>query len=717
MKTQKPDIYLSPDGNDAWSGTLSTPRPDGSDGPVATLAAARDRIRRLKNDEMHDYRVSIRGGVYRLGEPVIFGLEDGGAGDESRHIVTYEAYPGEKPVFSGGVPVTDWKKLDNVPDSLPTGARGHVWVADLPKGLGCIKSLFDGDQLLPRAATEKYWCDGPDPQAREADKKTDPKRIIWYPEDTMRSWPNIDDVEIKVRTVNWTVNLLSLQEVNEESRYAITKLPATYPMDQRLPFRHKVHGGRFFRVENVLEALDSPGEWVVDTSAGKIYLWPFGDAPGESIVAPRVTELIRVEGTVDKNGPVDTPVVGIIFRGLTFMHGDRDVWVEGDAGIQHDWEMVDKANGLVRFRGAEQCAVEDCRFTGTGGTAVRLDLHCRHCRVVGNEITNAGQGGVMLIGYGPGTKDVNQYNSVINNHIHDCGLILEHSHGIVMCQSGYNRIAHNYIHHMPRKAICLTGVRVQYFQKRDQDTRECGRTIRWHEVGGASEWSEILPFLHTRKNLVEYNEVERCLQKLGDGSAVNVSGAGLGNVLRRNYIHDIYGADGEWICACVRTDDWQRETLITENVIAHSSTAALEHKCENAFINNIIYDVAPEFYLRFGRRWGPFLASEFSGNIFINPRGTAVIYFPFKDIREMSTCAIDRNVYFNIETGEDGSPGDDLNELARYGHDVHSIYSDPLLVDPANGDYRLKDDSPARLIGISSFDIRSAGLLHKQDNA
>ena len=30
------DFYVSPAGNDAWSGTLAEPKPDGRDGPLAT---------------------------------------------------------------------------------------------------------------------------------------------------------------------------------------------------------------------------------------------------------------------------------------------------------------------------------------------------------------------------------------------------------------------------------------------------------------------------------------------------------------------------------------------------------------------------------------------------------------------------------------------------------------------------------------------------------
>jgi len=125
---------------------------------------------------------------------------------------------------------------------------------------------------------------------------------------------------------------------------------------------------------------------------------------------------------------------------------------KANTGIQHDWEMVDKANALVRFRGAENCAVEQCRFRDSGGNAIRLNLHARKNRIESNEIRHMGQGGIMLIGYGPGRKDVNKENQILNNHIHHSGLIYWHSHAVVMWQSGNNRVANNYIHHMPRKS-------------------------------------------------------------------------------------------------------------------------------------------------------------------------------------------------------------------------------------------------------------------------
>src|SRR6058998_2957922 len=41
-------FYVSPEGNDAWSGKLAATNVDKTDGPFATVGKARDTIRQLK---------------------------------------------------------------------------------------------------------------------------------------------------------------------------------------------------------------------------------------------------------------------------------------------------------------------------------------------------------------------------------------------------------------------------------------------------------------------------------------------------------------------------------------------------------------------------------------------------------------------------------------------------------------------------------------------
>ena len=304
----------------------------------------------------------------------------------------------------------------------------------------------------------------------------------------------------------------------------------------------------------------------------------------------------------------------------------------------------------------------------------------------------------MLIGYGPGTKDVNKYNLVFNNHIHHCGQVYPHSHGIVLSQSGENRIANNDIHDMPRKAICLCGVRMHFFKERYHPKRECARSIRWQEIDPViSQWNQqqstvpylglIETYLHTRNNMVEYNEVARCLQKLGDGAAINVSGSGTGNVIRRNYVHDMYRFGGtdeynggnEWICASLRCDSPQRETLFTENVIANSNIPAFELQSDNAFTNNVIVnvDVSANIertgILRVFRGFSRFEHAQFEKNIFINTDHKQIYYFPESSLREMGPCSIDYNIYYNPQIPPEKSI--ELQELKSYGHDKHRCTS------------------------------------------
>ena len=51
-----------------------------------------------------------------------------------------------------------------------------------------------------------------------------------------------------------------------------------------------------------------------------------------------------------------------------------------------------------------------------------------------------------------------------------------------------------------------------------------------------------------------------------------------------------------------------------------------------------------------------------------------------------------------------------LAKQQRDGVDVHSLAVDPLFVDPANGDFRLKPGSPAVRLGFIPIDLSKIGL-------
>ena len=73
--------------------------------------------------------VILRGGVYPQTETMVFTPADSGT---KECPVTYRAYPGEKPVISGGNVIRDWKADDS--DQSRTRCEGKLWRATVPAG-------------------------------------------------------------------------------------------------------------------------------------------------------------------------------------------------------------------------------------------------------------------------------------------------------------------------------------------------------------------------------------------------------------------------------------------------------------------------------------------------------------------------------------------------------------------------------------------------------
>jgi hypothetical protein len=99
------DFFIATNGNDAWSGTLAAPNKAKTDGPFATVARAQKALREKKTGTK---QVLIRGGFYSLDAPLLFTEAD--SGTEATPIL-FAAYPGERPILSGGVRLTGFKTV------------------------------------------------------------------------------------------------------------------------------------------------------------------------------------------------------------------------------------------------------------------------------------------------------------------------------------------------------------------------------------------------------------------------------------------------------------------------------------------------------------------------------------------------------------------------------------------------------------------------------
>ncbi|MCX6901261.1 MAG: right-handed parallel beta-helix repeat-containing protein [Verrucomicrobia bacterium] len=710
--TSAAEVFVEPTGNDSNPGTKAK--------PFATLERARDAARQIRDATPEAaIRIVMRGGAYRIGRTIVFDLRDNAIGKATTEIV---AAPNEHPILSGAVPLPGgWKKAPTNLTRLPEKARGRVWEADVPQDWPMCRALFQGDAILPRARTRGFQ----QLKAPPADGHAIDQHHLCLPADVVRGVADFAGAEMVVVPVfPWVMNILPMTEVDRATGLVRTAVPATYLL--RPPNFANFPDGSVW-IKNVLEALDEPGEWVFDAKARKLYLWPKdGRKPGDDVVAPRLTELIRVEGKTDYDGPADTPVRGLVFRGLTFTQSDRRPWEAGKTGwgLQHDWEMFDRPTAMLRFRGAESCRVEDCRFVNSGSAGVRLDLHCQQIEIRRCELANLGGAGVLLAGYGLGTKNVNHHNAVTDCHVHHVGRLLWHSAGIWAWQSGHNRIEHNHVHHTPYTAILVTGRTI--LDRKGQG--ECSRTIRWAEVDRVlgkqpPSWHSREPLMHGRENVIAQNDLHHCMETMGDGNAIYVSGTGKDNRVVNNFIHDIPAQN---INGSIRCDDDQHATVIENNVITRVCGEGVIWKGNNTIRNNILYDIrdqTPDGKPCVHKRgclvmpYGPVDGSIVQRNIVVSRNPGQSLLFERtvpapKSRRDLTpamlrTCKADGNLYFN--TAEPGWGQKHLDAQRRFGIEQHSLEADPQFMDPAKDDFRLKPDSPARKLGFEPIDLSKVG--------
>jgi hypothetical protein len=684
------ELFVSPAGNDGNPGTRRL--------PFETIARARDKVRDLnKHTTNENIIVWLAGGEYRLTETLVFGMDDSA---KLGQTITYCALPGEKPVISSDVPVSGWKKLKDRPKGLPRNAVGKLWVAEVPASVGSFKVLFNSGGMMPRAKTAGIA------HLRKVDEwvgSDEERTTIPFKKETVDELFNPRQAEISVvGAAPWTMNILPVKSVDVNTGMVQLAATSTYAMAAPRYY----FGPETIWVENTFAGLDTPGKWLFDEQSRLLYLWPADNKrPGNDIVAPKLIELVRVEGNINYDSPVDEPVKGLVFKGLTFTHGNRFNSAGATGwGLQHDWERFDASTAMLRFRGSENCVVEGCSFINSGGAGIRFDLYAQQNKVIDNEISELGGAGILLVGYGPGTKDVNKNNIISNNHIHHTGLLWWHALGIWAWQSGHNVIAHNTIHNMSYTAIAVTG-RINWDKS---GKAECSRTVRWAEVDGfkgGESWEERERFLHSRQNVLEQNDIKDVMEVMQDGNGIYISGTGHGNVVRGNFVHDTYSmAAGE----AIRCDDDQNEVLIENNIVYKYGThgVGICTKGRNHIFNNIVAlppNRVNRGMLSFESDVRNTAGSRVLHNIFYG--GQAKQPFVYNDgiKQDVSGIVLDRNIYFN--TSDPKAADDYLKWAVTNGVEVNSLQVDPLFVDAVNGNFELKPGSPAIKLGFRPFTI------------
>jgi len=550
---------VAPRGNDTNDGSKAR--------PFATLQHARDAVRgRIAGGLDSDVTVTIRGGTYRLTEPVVFGPRDGGT---EKFRVTYAAHPDENPVFSGGRPIRGWQE----------GADG-VWTARIPdvkSGKWSFRELFINGRRATRARhPNKGWL-------RVAKVGQDKRTSFQFKPEDLRNYGDLKSIEL-VFLHDWSITRTPVASIEEATR--------------TLSVPHKIGGPsrwavmdwfekqpRYF-VENSIEFLDRPGEWSLNAKSGVLTYRP---RPGETIdgveaIAPVAPQLIVVRGDLDGNRPVRN----LHFTGLEFEHA---AWAPPD-GIYWGrqactyWTLQTEKNArsheesdpaAVRFDGAEGCSFANGRIEHTGASGIWLGRQCRGCRVVRTRVSDVGGNGVM-VGEGKArlvdgaewwTKAPEQ--AAVGNQVEDClvelcGRELYGAVGIWVGLAGKTTVAHNEVRQHP-----YTGISMGW---------------KWWNPRSLPEPRKT----PCRENLVASNHIHHVMQILSDGGGIYTLGLQPGSALRANHIHDVPLNAGRAESNGMFLDQGTGEFVIEGNVIYNIARSPFRfHKgWKNMVRNNVV---------------------------------------------------------------------------------------------------------------------------------
>lgn len=677
------DLYVGTNGNDAWTGQQSRPNTTRTDGPLASLTGARDRIRELKRNGQFTaaVRVQIAEGRYELTAALELSAEDSGT---SQSPITYVAARGARPVFSGGRPIHGWQPEE-----------GGIWSTHLPEvasGRWYFEQLWVNGRRAQRARTpNKFWfylqevkeeaLSGTGGRRAKEARQTVRLRSDDFKAVVGLSSNELSDVNLVVYH-NWDNTRRFIDRLDEANETLVTTGEG---MKSWNPWKRNSH----YILENARRFLDAPGEWFLDRG-GTLYYQPL---PGEDMTKAEVIAPVAEKFIVIKGEPAAGKFVDYLtFKGLTFQHAQ---WLTPPAGFEAA-QAASPIDAVILADGARQITFEDCEVGHIGTYAVWIRRGCRDVVVRHSHLHDFGAGGVRI-----GEAELPSSPALETSHVTVDNNIIRHGGYIFPCAVGVwigfspdNRITHNEI-----ADLFYTGISVGW---------------RW----GYAE-------SNCKRNDISFNHVHHLgWGLLSDMGGIYTLGPSEGTTVRNNVFHDIYAYSyGGW---GLYTDEGSTGILFENNLVYDTKTGSFHQHYgrENILRNNILVN-SREHQLQV-TRVEDHLSFTFENNIVYWTNHSPALAGPWENNRQLTRS----NCYWNttsepvlfagktlaawqatrIPAPNATNSSIELPAWAGQSREQGSIIADPLFVNAAKHDFRLSRNSPARKLGFKPFDHTQAGV-------
>jgi hypothetical protein len=525
------EFFLSPAGDDANTGTVAK--------PFATLERARVAVREAKKSGATDsgFTVWLGNGDYPVAKS--FELTEVDSGTPAMPVVYRSVETGKarlvgaRPVRTADFkPVTDAASLARVVQAargkvleLDLNALGFKHAARYPdvfNDSGGLVELYVNGRRMPLArfpnsgymTIKRVFANGGGQAERgrwgDQNLKQSPSGpgVFEYREEFAAEharWQKSLDHGVWLKgywRCPWQNEAVRVGEIDPVKR-AVTLAKAVPGGIGSKYHRPEGSGEEKYWLLNLLEAVDRPGEWCVDFKDGKLYIYPPGEfASAQVAIADNAGPLVRFLGASH-----------VMLRQLIV-----------EQGIGH----------VIEIKGGVSNRVVGCTVRNVSRYGVVCDGGVGH-EVLSSDLYWLGAGGVWLGGGDEkGSPRVPAGHRVINNHIHDFGLIERVYAPGVNCGftggggGGHHAavgmlVAHNLIHDTPHAGVlhgswdcvfefnevleyCRVSNDMGGFYSYDQFTRSGNQTFRYNFIHSSADGDGIY-FDHDHQDMHVYGNI------------------------------------------------------------------------------------------------------------------------------------------------------------------------------------------------------------------
>ena len=540
------EFYVSPHGKDTNSGSEHH--------PFATIERARDAVRNMISKSLKEnVHIYIREGIYRIDKALSFDPRDSGS---KKFSIVYMAFPGEKPVISGGLPIKNWL--------VRKDGTWQTELSDRPN----FRELFVNGNRAQRARFPKHGY----------------LRVLQAGEDRMSQFTfNSGDIPKEATGAgmelvffhDWSISRIPIKEIDHTNNiiYPAAKIGRQHFM--MVIDGYEKHP-RFY-LENHPAFCDTAGEWYLSPSNTLTYIPRDHEEIGNvSAITPIARQLLIIQGEED------TTIQNLHFEGLIFEHCAFSLPPNGYAGIQaaHYSKYTGEDMSLfvepaVQLKYTENSSFSECVFRHLGGSGVLIGEGCVNCRVNSCNITDISGNGIMigenssrLIEGKPWWQMAAQQaadgNTLTNCLIENCGIQFLGAVGIWVGLAHGTVISHNEICNLP-----YTGISIGWM---------------WNP--------KATPCHH---NISQYNNIHHVMKELSDGGGIYTLGMQPGTVLHHNLIHDVTVNIGRAESNGMFLDEGTTDIVIQDNVIYKIGRSPLRfNRAGENIVRKNILEVNPD---------------------------------------------------------------------------------------------------------------------------